>query len=467
MTTGSENQRPAWFVGASFGGINDQTERFIRDGIWEGGPVDRYGDLVASIRPGDRIAIKSWYTRKKGLRFDNRGQFVSVMAIKATGVVVENLLDRRSLRVEWTPVDPPREWYFFTFKGTVWRVPADRSWRSALIRFTFDGEDQDIDQFLKDPHWGARYGYLDDEVPGEGEHTPSPYDIGNIISDGCFVDGATLESMIQRLQTKRNLILQGPPGTGKTYLAKKLALALIGQTDEDKVEQVQFHPNLSYEDFVRGWRPQSDGTLALVEGPFLELCESARQDSNGTYVMVIEEINRGNPASIFGELLTLLEADKRTIEHALTLTHQRTVGERFHIPPNLYVIGTMNLADRSLALVDLALRRRFAFFDLEPALDEPWRNWVHQQCEIPTDFLIEISRRIGSLNDQISADPNLGRQFRIGHSFVVPTPGEDIAVPDEWFRQVVETEIAPLLSEYWFDDPDKADGAASQLLNGI
>ena len=114
--------------------------------------------------------------------------------------------------------------------------------------------------------------------------------------------------MIQRLQTKRNLILQGPPGTGKTYLAKKLAYVLIGQIDEDKVEQVQFHPNLSYEDFVRGWRPQSDGTLALVEGPFLELCESARQDSNGTYVLVIEEINRGNPASIFGELLTLLEA---------------------------------------------------------------------------------------------------------------------------------------------------------------
>ena len=335
------------------------------------------------------------------------------------------------MRVDWTPIDPPREWYFYTFNGTVWQVPANTRWQQALIRFTFDGEDQDINQFLRYPYWGKKYGYPDDQESGEGEESPSPYDIGNIISDGCFLDRATLESMLQRLQTKRNIILQGPPGTGKTWLGRKLAYALIGQKDEGKVRQVQFHPNLSYEDFVRGWRPQSDGTLGLVDGPFLELSEVARQDSNRTYVMVIEEINRGNPASIFGELLTLLEADKRTIENALTLAHQRTVGERFHIPPNLYVIGTMNLADRSLALVDLALRRRFAFFDLEPTLNETWHNWVHLQCDIPSDFLTDVLRRIGSLNDHITADPNLGRQFRIGHSFVVPTPGEDIAVPEE------------------------------------
>lgn len=303
--------------------------------------------------------------------------------------------------------------------------------------------------------------------PDNGIKNPPQYSISNIISDGSFIAHATLESMLKRLQTKRNIILQGPPGTGKTWLAKKLAYALIGQKDKAKVRQVQFHPNLSYEDFVRGWRPESDGTLGLVDGPFLELSEVARRDSNGTYVMVIEEINRGIPASIFGELLTLLEADKRTIEHALTLAHQQEVGERVHIPPNLYVIGTMNTADRSLALVDLALRRRFAFFDLEPALNDTWHNWVHRQCNIPTEFLTEISRRIGTLNDQISADPNLGRQFRIGHSFVVPTPDEDISVPKEWFIQVVETEIAPLLNEYWFDDPDKVDEAKSQLLSGL
>ena len=465
MTTKSENQRPAWFVGAAFGGFDDQTERFIKDGIWEGGPVEKYGDQINSIRPGDRIAIKAWYTRKNGLPFDNRGEYVSVMAIKATGTVAENLGDRRTLRVDWTPNDPPREWYFFTFGKTLWRVSPDSYWQKALIGFTFDGEDQDIDMFLNHPYWGGKYNPPDG--PKKNGKPPATYGIDNIIADGCFLERATLESMLERLQSRRNLILQGPPGTGKTWLAKKLAYALVGAKDDDKVRQVQFHPNLSYEDFVRGWRPQGDGTLGLVDGPFLDLCEVAREDSTGTYVMVIEEINRGNPASIFGELLTLLEADKRTRENALTLAHQRTAVERFHIPRNLYIIGTMNVADRSLALVDLALRRRFAFFDLEPALNETWLDWVRRECEMPESFLIDISERIGSLNEQIAADPNLGRQFRVGHSFVVPKRGEPVAVPEEWFTQVVETEIVPLLHEYWFDNPDQVEEAKSRLLTGL
>ncbi len=466
MTIALENPRPAWFVGAAFGGYDDQTERFIQDRIWEGGPVETYGDLIDSVQPGDRIAIKSGYTRKNGLPFDNRGEYVSVMAIKATGIVIENPGDRRSLRVEWTPIDPPREWYFHTFRGTIVAVLPDAWWRQALIRFTFDGEVQDVNRTLGDPYWGDRYGYPEPQEE-EQDEVPLHYDIGNIISEGCFLDRATLESMLQSLQTKRNVILQGPPGTGKTWLAKKLAYVLIGQKDEDKVRQVQFHPNLSYEDFVRGWRPQSNGTLGLVDGPFLQFAEVARQDPNGTYVVVIEEINRGNPASIFGELLTLLEADKRTSDSALTLAYRHVPGERFHIPPNLHVIGTMNLADRSLALVDFALRRRFAFFDLEPAINDAWREWVHGQCEVPTEFLSDISRRIGALNDQIADDPNLGRQFRIGHSFVVPKSGEPIAVPEEWFMQVVEAEIAPLLREYWFNNPERADEARSQLLSGL
>lgn len=293
------------------------------------------------------------------------------------------------------------------------------------------------------------------------------YSTDSIIEDGCFIDPDKLEAMLERLRAKQNLILQGPPGTGKTWLAKKLAYALIGRRDDSKVQPMQFHPNLSYEDFVRGWRPQGDGKLTLVDGPFLRLVEEAEDNPDDDYVMVIEEINRGNLASIFGEMLTLLEADKRNPDEALALAYPREPGERAHIPPNVYVIGTMNLADRSLAMVDLALRRRFAFFDLEPILNDTWREWVNEQCGIDDDFLAGVAQRINALNEEIAADRNLGRQFRIGHSFVTPAPGAPIEDHDEWFEQVVETEIVPLLHEYWFDDPNKVESARSSLLSGL
>ena len=302
--------------------------------------------------------------------------------------------------------------------------------------------------------------------PNEPELTPT-YTINNILADGCFLDDAIVESMLHRLQTKQNIILQGPPGAGKTWLSRRLAYALIGRKDDNKVRQVQFHPNLSYEDFVRGWRPDGNGGLTLADGPFFKLAEDARGDRDGEYVMVIEEINRGNPASIFGELLTLLEADKRSHNDALALAYPRDDDERFHIPPNVYVIGTMNLADRSLALVDFALRRRFAFFDLEPQLNDAWREWVHQESGIPIDFLADIAARITALNDQIAADRNLGPQFCIGHSHVTPAPDTPIDNPQQWFADVVETEITPLLREYWFDDMETADAARMELLNGL
>ncbi|HIF6173421.1 TPA: McrB family protein, partial [Vibrio parahaemolyticus] len=184
-----------------------------------------------------------------------------------------------------------------------------------------------------------------------------PYTIDDIIADGCFLERESIVKIITQLRHKKNIILQCPPGTGKTWLAKKLAYALMGQKDENSLRAVQFHPNLSYEDFVRGWRPSGEGKLTLVDGPFLEIINEAKKDASIKHVVVIEEINRGNSAQILGEMLTLLEADKRTPSEALELSYRRTEGERIHIPANLYVIGTMNIADRSLALVDLALRR--------------------------------------------------------------------------------------------------------------
>ena len=472
----NDNTRPAWFVGAFTtydGTYGDQTERYLREGIWVNGYTDgEYFDQVNDIQLGDRIAIKSAYVRRspEGLPFDNHGNDVSVMAIKAIGTVTENLGDGRTLRVDWVPVEPPREWYFSTYQRTVHRVAPDDWKRAALIAFTFDNQPQDIDRFRNDPQYRERFGNRNSPLTRSPSNPPplqtaNTYTIANIIADGCFLPRPTLEAMLRRLQAKQNLILQGPPGTGKTWLAKRLAYALIGRKDDSKVRPMQFHPNLSYEDFVRGWRPQGNGRLELVDGPFLQTVEDARKGPDSDkYVMVIEEINRGNPASIFGEMLTLLEADKRNPDEALALAYPREIGERVHIPPNVYVIGTMNLADRSLAMVDLALRRRFAFFDLEPMFNDTWREWVNEQCGIDHGFLAGVAQRIDALNEDIATDRNLGRQFRIGHSFVTPAPGSDIGEPEAWFAQVVETEIVPLLHEYWFDNPDRVAEARSKLL---
>jgi len=726
--------RACWFVGATYGGTDDQTPRFVQEGIWENGYKDKYLDAVKSIQVGDRIAIKSSYTRKHDLPFDNRGQAVSVMAVKAIGTVKENLGDGRTLKVDWKPFDPPREWYFYTNRSTVWRVlPGD--WTTdALIGFSFEEKVQDINRFRNAPYWRERFGdsavdkrrfnwtrfyeavadklltfrdrrdelitgihaigekvdcmsILNDQyqenVPGgplkdicpftvmgifnrgitdsnrktiaselanllgvsapvpksfegipvlnnqrtwffgysyrrkpddidtlweafaqaiafaesddaearttfaaaydnateswgvgwnltmglywirpwnfptldaksqlyiskklniqigmngpkgrcngtdylavletlqarfqedaypvhsfpelslaawlskdsgtsanpngtdpdaqydepnaipEAEDTAAPiepYSVDEILTDGCFIAREKLEKILERLRTKKNLILQGPPGTGKTWLAKRLAFALIGQRDDSKGRAVQFHPNLSYEDFIRGWRPVGDGKLTLVEGPFMEMMEATAKDPTSRHVVVIEEINRGNPAQIFGEMLTLLEVDKRTPNEALELTYKRSRGERVFIPDNLYVIGTMNIADRSLALVDLALRRRFAFIDLEPTLGKSWRDWVQSQCGVDSEILIEIEKRLTALNNNISADTGLGPQFRLGHSYVTPPFGFPISDAREWFRQVVDTEIGPLLDEYWFDALEKAQKARKRLLEGF
>ena len=725
--------RACWFVGATYGGTDDQTPRFLQEGIWENGYQDKYLDAVKSIQVGDRIAIKSSYTRKHDLPFDNRGQTVSVMAIKAIGTVKENLGDGRTLKVDWKPFDPPREWYFYTNRSTVWRVlPGD--WTTdALIGFTFEEKAQDINRFRNAPYWRERFGdsavdkrrfnwtrfyeavadklltfrnkrdeliagihviaskvdglsnlqdqfadgssgplkdicpftamgifnrgitdanrkaiaselasllgvsepvpdsfegipilnnqkswffgfdnkrqpddidtlweafaqaiafaesddaearsafvsaydnatqrygvgwnltmglywirpwnfptldgqsqryiskklniqigmngpkgrcnatdylavldtlearFQEDAYPvhsfpelslaawlfkdsgtsahpnatdpdaqdDEADATPEaevtdapiePYSVDDILTDGCFIARGKLEKILERLRTKKNLILQGPPGTGKTWLAKRLAFALMGQRDDSKVRAVQFHPNLSYEDFIRGWRPVGDGKLTLVDGPFVEMMKAAAKDPTSRHVVVIEEINRGNPAQIFGEMLTLLEVDKRTPNEALELSYKRSVGERVFIPDNLYVIGTMNIADRSLALVDLALRRRFAFIDLEPTLGKPWHDWVQSQCGIDSEILVEIEKRLIALNSEISADTGLGPQFRVGHSYVTPPFGVPISDAREWFRQVVDTEIGPLLDEYWFDALEKSQKARERLLEGF
>lgn len=727
-----------WFVGASFGHTDDQTARFLSEGIWEiRDPADKEIALVQSMRAGERIAIKAAYTRKNGLPFESRGHTASVMGIKAIGTITENPLDGQRVKVRWQKLEPLREWYFYTHRGTIWRLVPGEWEVDGLISFAFDDKPQDVERFRNEPYWRERFGsvandrhrfgwtkfyeaiadklltyrhnrgalverikdisgrveglghlaedryadgttgfvrdicpfttmglfnrgitnanrkiiaaelanflgveepvpntfegipllnnmkswyfpfeaerdadhidslwgvfaagisYADtdddltrkefatafDAVNGRrsvawnlmfglywirpwaflsldgnsrayvskklgvpiGYHGPKklcnssdylavmdvlesrfleenypahsypelsleallykdptderatggdpgagdadddadatapddiravapliPYSVDDILKDGCFLERDEIVRLIDRLRNKKNLILQGPPGTGKTWLAKRLAFALIGQKDESKVRAVQFHPNLSYEDFVRGWRPTGDGKLSLADGVFMEAIKAASKDTSSKFVVVIEEINRGNPAQVFGELLTLLEAGKRTPKEALELCYPDADGKRrpVHIPENLYVVGTMNVADRSLALVDLALRRRFAFVGLEPQLGPAWAEWVVRECAVESGLVNDIERRITQLNAQIANDARLGMQFRIGHSYVTPAHKLQVGDTKKWFRDVVETEIAPLLDEYWFDAPDEAKKVCAQLLQG-
>lgn len=715
---------PCWFVGAMYGAGYDQTERFLEEGIWENGYEDKYLEQVKSVQAGDPIAIKAAYTRKYDLPFDNHGHTVSVMVIKAVGVVTKNHNDGRRLSVEWETQPEPREWYFYTNRLTIWRVLPGTWEAEGLIDFAFKGVEQDIDRFRNAPYWRKRFGDLpeneqqfiwtkfyqaiadklltyknnrpaliqainkiadqvedvshlldiyvgggtkgpltdicpfttfgifnrgirnehrkiiaselakflevdipvpdyfegipvmnnqrswffgdetkrgpndidnlwhifekalnfadsddiqagsalteafdtistqygigwnitmglywirpwdfltldnqsrryinkklniaigssgskgrcsakeyldliesfetrfkedaytvhsfpelslaawlykddestqiidtidDDDIPEEEEQpAPTlPYSLQDIINEGSFVDLPRLKTILERLRAKKNLILQGPPGTGKTWLAKRLAYSLMGEKAEGRLRAVQFHPNMSYEDFIRGWRPSGDGKLELVNGPFIEMANKAAKSSS-IYVLVIEEVNRGNPAQIFGEMLTLMEADKRTPSEALELSYFQ--GQAIHIPDNMYIIGTMNIADRSLALVDMALRRRFAFIDLEPELGKVWKEWVHRKAGIDYQLLDDIQERLSALNSTISDDTTLGPQFRIGHSYVTPSFDDPIKDPHVWFVQVVKTEIGPLLDEYWFDNLDKSIKEQEKLLIGF
>lgn len=470
-----------WFVGAMWGdGEGDQMPRFLKEGIWQNGYEDKFSEQVRTVKPGDRIAIKAAFARKRGTPFDNQGLAVSAMKIKAVGTVTRNHGDGRTVDVAWEPLAEAREWYFYTYRATITRARVeDEELARRLVAFAFDGAQQDYAYFMAQPYWRERFLSVGDvalgagmaragdstEEPVEMEQVPpmAAYDIADIVAEGCFVPEQELASMLKRWSDKRNLILQGPPGTGKTWLAKRLAKALIGQKNvpDEQLRVVQFHPSLSYEDFVRGYRPGSDGRLMLTDGLFLQVVEAARTQPDLEHVLIIEEINRGNPAQVLGEMLTLLERSKRSRAEAMELAYSKFLGEKVYVPENLYVIGTMNVADRSLALVDLALRRRFAFVNLIPSLNSAWQQWCRSKG-IDVEDSARIKTLIEALNQEVAADRALGPQFQIGHSYV--TPHDAVADARAWFAEVVHSEIGPLLHEYWFDTPERADETIQRLL---
>ena len=423
---------PYWFVGASYGRRDDQVDRFLAEGIWDiDSPSERNREQVLRMQPGQRIAIKATYVRKNGLPFDNRGRSVSVMSIKAIGTITANHGDGERVSVAWEDSFTTREWYHYTYQPTIWEVYPTKEMARRLIRFAFAAEPQDYDWFLKNlSDWGG--------LPAEDAPAPDP---------------------VKR--SPLNLILYGPPGTGKTYRTMAEAVRLcrgLGESDpiltdparrqelrhayeelrsQGQIGFVTFHQNYAYEDFVEGLRPQplADGvgfTLKAEPGILRRIAEAADASAE-EHVLVIDEINRANISKVFGELITLIEPDKRLgMDEGMRLILPYS-GARFGVPANLHIIGTMNTADRSIALLDTALRRRFEFRELmpDPAL-------------LGTVDGIDLAALLATINDRI--EYLFDREHQVGHAYFIrcETRGD---VDD-----VMRHKVIPLLAEYFYED---------------
>lgn len=272
-------------------------------------------------------------------------------------------------------------------------------------------------------------------------------------ADKPFISEKDFLQTVELLKRKKNIILQGAPGVGKTFIARKLAYQIMGQKNDAQIEMVQFHQSYSYEDFIQGLRPGKNG-FELRNGVFYTFCQQALAHPERQFFLIIDEINRGNLSKIFGELMMLIEADKRSEKYAVKMTYAEDENDRFHVPPNLYIIGTMNTADRSLAIVDYALRRRFAFINLTPEFGEKFTEFL-QSKNVSRSTIDFICRSIGRLNQEISADINLGIGFQIGHSYFCSKT--DSVGENDWLEEIITFEIKPLLEEIWFDNPAKVE----------
>jgi hypothetical protein len=428
--------RNHWFVGSSFGGTNDQTERFLSEGIWE---IDNPGDSdrrqVMAMQAGDPIAIKATFTQRRGFDFDTGGRLVSVMRIKARGIIAEPSDDGARVKVNWETGFASRLWCFYTYQRTIWQVVPNKEIARRLIAFAFNDVPQDYAWFIKKWNW-------DVVLPAaDAEHEPTPAIVWT---------------------PPVNRILYGPPGTGKTYtsMAEAVALAdglgtddpllkreararLISRYEElcelGRIGFVTFHQSYGYEDFVEGLRPASgrtDGLALEVVPGVLRRMAAAAERSDDPHVLVIDEINRGNISKIFGELITLIEPDKRIGGKnpvRVLLPYSGAEEGGIGLPANLHILGTMNTADRSIALLDTALRRRFTFRELAP-----------DPTVLPMVVNVDLPAVLTAINDRIEF--LIDREHSIGHAFFMDCASK----PD--VDAIMRDKVIPLLQEYFFED---------------
>ena len=283
-----------------------------------------------------------------------------------------------------------------------------------------------------------------DDVDTQPEVDYPEYSSADFLSD-VYMSEQDYETLVNVLKMKKNIILQGAPGVGKTFTAKRLAYSIIGSKNPDRVQMIQFHQSYSYEDFIEGYRPTENG-FTIKKGSFYKFCKLAEDDDENDYFFIIDEINRGNLSKIFGELFMLIEKDKRGIELQLLYSD-----ENFSVPPNVYIIGMMNTADRSLAMLDYALRRRFSFFTMKPGFNTI--GFQTYQDSLKSDAFKKLISCIKQLNSKIAADISLGEGFCIGHSYFCGLTAKTATV--QTLTSIIEYELIPLLKEYWFDEPEK------------
>lgn len=468
----------AWYVGTTGNDENGQwrdfSDEYIDGGMWVNGWDDKFIDVVKSIAVGDRIAIKSTFTQKKNLPFDNHGKTVGAMRIKAIGTVTENAGDGKTIKVDWTRLDSFKTWFGpGVLREAIHRVDASDGYiKKQLLAFTFGDEEQDYslceEKYSDDIDQTAGV----DEMPDDA--VEDDIDVATSTGDS---ETAKKKTCLEVVRTPRvnlihplNFIIYGAPGTGKTYSTAEYALAIIESRAVDtrrksyeerkavmaayndyvrkgQIVFTTFHQSYGYEEFIQGLRPDTkSGKMAFitVDGVFKRIADDALDNHEKNYVIIIDEINRANISKVFGELITLIESDKRWGEVNETCATLQS-GDIFAVPNNLYIVGTMNSADKSISLIDAALRRRFEFIEQYPnasLVDDP------------------TLRNVLSKINTILADSLESSDLLIGHSYFMGKTVDDLCA-------ILNNSIIPLLYEYYYDNKKKVIGVLTDALKDL
>lgn len=388
------------------------------------------GDLIIGYESTPTKQIKAIYELTKGIHNTENGEEIEF-----------ELVEKLEIPIHWNDLknNPALQdcEVFINNQGSLFKLTEEEY---DIIREVIDNKNIITEKLLQSSNI-KKYKFSDD-------------------IDKPFISETDFLQTVSLLKKKKNIILQGSPGVGKTFIARKLAYEIMQEEKDANIEMVQFHQSYSYEDFIQGIRPTQKGGFDLRDGIFYSFCQRALAHPDRPFFFIIDEINRGNLSKIFGELMMLIEADKREEKFALKLTYAEDEKDRFYVPQNLYIIGTMNTADRSLAIVDYALRRRFAFVTLKPEYGENFRSFLSSKG-LSVAMIEHICSSVIKVNNIIKDDINLGEGFQIGHSYFCTYIQEEDE--NNWWNEILNFELKPLLEEIWFDDSPKVAEILKQL----